>query len=252
MMFAKFDPQNPPEKIRCGPMSLGRCYVRDVIDLDAFELIKGYGGPVLIIHGTADKVVAQSYIERAFDVYLAEHDGVPDENCQMVLIHKGSHGLRGLMGRMWLDYAFFAVEKFLQGKALILNVDVKLTTSETTKLSKGKKVKLYFEGTTDSPFFKGTVRPGAFDEQVYLGRRPDSCHAVYTIEGVDYTGHSCTVTVTNDMPAGGKKNWFRGWIPTVHSDSPHLHFLGAQQCETYAEMRRSGPFIHIYADPKAE
>ena len=249
MMFAKFDPQNPPEKIRCGPMKLGACYPRDVVGMDPFEEIKGYGGPVLLIHGTEDKVVAQSYIERTFDVYLAEHGGVPDQNCQMVLIHKGNHGLRGLMGRMWLDYAFFAVEKFLEGKALILNVDVKLTTSEKTKLSKGKKVKAFFEGKADSPYFKGSVCPGAYDEQIYLGRTPDSCHATYTVEGVDYTGEACKVKITNDMPAGGKKDWFRGWVPTVSSDSPRLSFLGKQQCETYAEMRRSGPFIHIYADP---
>jgi len=252
MMFAKFDPQNPPEKIRCGPMKLGRCYVQDVIGLDPFELIKGYTGPVLIIHGTDDKVVAQSYIERAFAVYLAEHGGVPSENCQMVLIHNGSHGLRGMMGRMWLDYAFFAIEKFLQGKSLILNIDVKLTNSEKTKLGKSKKVKAYFEGGADSPFFKGKICPGAFDEQIYLGSRPDSCHAVYSVEGTDYTGQPCTLSITNDLPAGGKKDWFRGWVPTVSSDSPNLKFLGAQQCETYAEMRRSGPFIHIYADPKAE
>lgn len=252
MMAAKFDPKNIPETLRCGPMKLGRCYVSDVIGLDPFELIKGYGGPVLIIHGTGDKVVATSYIEKAFDIYLAEHGGVPGENCQVVYIHKGGHGLRGLMGRMWLDYAFFAIEKFLQGKALILNVDVKLTTSEKTKLAKGKKVKAYFTGEADSPFFKGTVDPGAYDEQIYLGSRPDSCHAVYTLTGTDYTGQSCTVSMINDLPAGGKKDWFRGWIPTPSSDSPNLKFLGAQQCEAYAEMRRSGPFIHIWADPNVK
>ena len=96
------------------------------------------------------------------------------------------------------------------------------------------------------------MNPGAFDEQVYLGSRPDSCHAVYTLSGTDYTGAACNVQITNDLPAGGKKDWFRGWIPTVSSDSTNLKFLGAQQCETYAEMRRSGPFIHIYADPTVE
>lgn len=252
MMFAKFDPSDPPEKIRCGPMKLGKCYVQDVIGWDPFEQIKGYTGPVLIIHGTGDKVVARHYIEKAFAVYLAEQGGVPSENCQLVYIDNGNHGLRGLLGRMWLDYAFFAIEKFLQGKALILNVDVKLTTSDVTKLSKGKKVKAYFEGVSESPYFKGSVDPGAYDEQIYLGSRPDSCHAVYTLSGTDHTGQACTVSMVNDLPAGGKKDWFRGWIPTPSSDSPNLKFLGAQQCEAYAEMRRSGPFIHIWADPRAE
>lgn len=65
MMFAKFDPQNVPEKIKCGPMTLGGCYARDVMDMDPFEAIKGYAGPVMILHGTADAVVNQSYIEKA-------------------------------------------------------------------------------------------------------------------------------------------------------------------------------------------
>lgn len=252
MMFAKFDPQNVPERIKCGPMTLGGCYARDVMDMDPFEMIRGYTGPVLILHGTADAIVHQSYIEKAFDTYLAHRNGVPGADCQMVLIDKGNHGLRGITGKLWLDYAFFAIEKFLQGKSLIINVDVKLTISEKKKLARGKRVKAYFEGKADSPFFKGSVNPGAYDEQIYLGMQPDSCHADYILTGTDYRGEACTVHIVNDMPSGGKKDWFRGWIPTVSSDSPNLEFLNGQQCETYAEMRPSGPFIHIYADLNQE
>lgn len=52
MMMAKFDPNNIPEIIKCGPMTLGRCYPADVINRDPFEEIKGYQGDVLIVHGT--------------------------------------------------------------------------------------------------------------------------------------------------------------------------------------------------------
>ena len=39
MMFAGFDPQSIPEILNCGPMKLGRCYVKDVIDMDPIEEI---------------------------------------------------------------------------------------------------------------------------------------------------------------------------------------------------------------------
>lgn len=37
MMFAKFDPENIPEQVNCGPMKLGRCYVADVMAMDEIK-----------------------------------------------------------------------------------------------------------------------------------------------------------------------------------------------------------------------
>lgn len=75
MMWAKFDPQNIPEIVKCGPMKLGRCYVADVINMNPFHEIKGYEGDVLIVHGTADKIVANHYVEEAKKVYHAREQG---------------------------------------------------------------------------------------------------------------------------------------------------------------------------------
>ncbi len=72
MMMSKFDPQNLPETVKCGPMKLGRCYMADVMDMNPFDEIKGYDGDVLIVHGTADKIVNLSYAERAAEVYQSE------------------------------------------------------------------------------------------------------------------------------------------------------------------------------------
>ena len=68
-MFAKFDPNNIPEIINCGPMKLGRCYPADVIDMDPIEEIKFYRGPVLIVHGTKDRIVKLDYSKRAQQAY---------------------------------------------------------------------------------------------------------------------------------------------------------------------------------------
>lgn len=86
MMYARFDPQNPPEQFRCGPMKLGRCYPMDVVDMDPYAEIRGYDGPVLIVHGTKDKIVHPDYSRRAAETYA---------NAQLYMIENGAHGFVG-------------------------------------------------------------------------------------------------------------------------------------------------------------
>lgn len=75
MMFAKFDPTNPPETFRCGPMKLGKQYITDVIEMNPFEAIAPYTGDVLIVHGTEDKIVNIRYIQQAHKIYGARKTG---------------------------------------------------------------------------------------------------------------------------------------------------------------------------------
>ena len=69
MIFAKFDPGNIPDIIRCGPMKLGKCYVRDVIGMDTYQEIQDFSGDILIVHGTKDKIVNMEYSKRAYEMY---------------------------------------------------------------------------------------------------------------------------------------------------------------------------------------
>ncbi len=69
MMFARFDPDIIPERIRCGPMLLGSLYVRDVIAMDPYQEIRGYEGPVLYLQGDEDRIVNVSYARRAVQEY---------------------------------------------------------------------------------------------------------------------------------------------------------------------------------------
>ena len=90
MMFAKFDPKNIPEIINCGPMKLGRCYVADVINVDPYEIISGYTGEVLLVHGDKDKIVDVEYGIKAVEIYK--------ETVKKVKLHiiKGAgHGFKG-------------------------------------------------------------------------------------------------------------------------------------------------------------
>ncbi len=96
MMFAKFDPNDIPETIRCGPMKLGRRYVADVIDMDPFEEIAPYSGPVLIVHGTKDKIVKLDYSQRAREAYG------PDR-AELKIIEGGTHGFSKRHDKLAMD-----------------------------------------------------------------------------------------------------------------------------------------------------
>ena len=91
MMFARFDPHNIPDLIKCGPMKLGRCYAEDVIGMDPFEAVKGYEGDVLIVHGTKDDIVDVSYARKLCDVYSAS-DGEYGRKTCMKIIEGAGHG----------------------------------------------------------------------------------------------------------------------------------------------------------------
>lgn len=67
---ARFDPQDPPEYIRCwGIMKLGRQYLLTTQQLDIFGTAAAYAGPVLLLHGDQDKIVPLWCSERYAETY---------------------------------------------------------------------------------------------------------------------------------------------------------------------------------------
>ncbi len=95
MMMAKFDPRNIPETFCCGPMKLGRCYAADVMEMGPFDEIKSYSGPVLIVHGTDDRIVPADYSRRAQECY---------PNARLCLIEGGAHGFSRKHDVLAMDY----------------------------------------------------------------------------------------------------------------------------------------------------
>ncbi|MDE5818874.1 MAG: lysophospholipase [Lachnospiraceae bacterium] len=111
MMFAKFDPANVPEMFYCGPMKLGTCYVSDVLNMDPYEEIKEYAGPVLIVHGSNDKIVKTDYIERACEVYRKRDS---KEKVTLHIIEKGNHGFSKKHDQIAIGY----IKEFIGDKTL--------------------------------------------------------------------------------------------------------------------------------------
>lgn len=67
---ARFDPEDPPEFIRCWSfMKLGREYLLATQLLDIYGTASAYKGPVLILHGTKDSIVPMWCSERYKETY---------------------------------------------------------------------------------------------------------------------------------------------------------------------------------------
>ena len=69
MQVVTFDPNNIPDVVGTMPMQVSGEYPRSVISMDIYKEIIGYKGPVLLMHGTADKIVPISYADKAKEVY---------------------------------------------------------------------------------------------------------------------------------------------------------------------------------------
>ncbi len=81
-----------PEPYDFWGLDLGRTYARDIRDLNTFERIAEYSGPVLIMHGTEDEIVPISYSVKAQSLYQNarlipfehEHHGFSEDNNRRV------------------------------------------------------------------------------------------------------------------------------------------------------------------------
>ncbi len=102
MMVFRFDPANIPDQLKFGPLTLGGDYARAVSNMDPYEKIRGYHGPVLILHGTKDAIVNLSYSRKAKDTY--------GENCTLQILDKAGHGFTKKEDQQ----AFTAIREFLK------------------------------------------------------------------------------------------------------------------------------------------
>ena len=86
MMFFRFDPNHIPAVRGRFPIKLGGDYARTVIGMNPYEAMKGYNGPVLLLHGTADKIVNIRYARKLREIY---------PNCRYEEIEGGGHMFKG-------------------------------------------------------------------------------------------------------------------------------------------------------------
>ena len=105
MQVIRFDPENIPDVIGEGRFRLNGEYARSVVKMDVFREIKGYQGPVLIIHGTGDTVVSYEYAVKASEVYTENGN-----DCVLHLLEDAPHGFND----EYLDQACELIGEFTE------------------------------------------------------------------------------------------------------------------------------------------
>jgi len=93
-----------PDKTDLWGVPLGRRFFMELRDMRPYEVIGGYEGPVLIMHGSDDRVVPVSYSEKALGVY---------KNARMHVLEKEGHGFSEEGRRLSNEY----IRKFLGNKS---------------------------------------------------------------------------------------------------------------------------------------
>lgn len=88
-------------------MTIGKAYALPLLHFDLFSYIKRYTGPVLIIHGSADRIAPIGYSEAAIEVY---------KNAELKVIVNAPHGFSGKeqsQAEQWM-LAFLKKQECLQ------------------------------------------------------------------------------------------------------------------------------------------
>ena len=83
------------------------------------------------------------------------------------------------------------MDKFPKDKEEILRINVHVIGASEEVNEEITTVKVHFNGSCDTDWFKGTILPGAVDVQKYKKNELLSLCATYELHGVDYTGASC-------------------------------------------------------------
>lgn len=227
---SSYDVEHVPEVIDCGRMSISKSFHETVVNMNPFEEIIPYNGPVLLIHGTADEIVHYSYSIKAQESYA------PGQ-CHLQLVREAGHQFT----EKQTSSSMISIQQFLLGRKEVLTIDVQITGSEV-RMEEGavRQTAVFFTGESESPYFKGLILPGAVDIQDHLEDKLVNVRAVYTLEGTDYNGESCQLQMVNQSVNGALK-------PTVNTDSRALSFLNHADLTASLEGFGDGLTVRIFS-----
>lgn len=227
---SSYDVNHVPEVIDCGNMRIGKKYHEAVVEMDPYEQIVSFKGPVLLMHGTDDQLVNYTYSVKAQEAYA------PGQ-CHLQLIQEAGHSFTANQS----ESALAAVQQFLLGKKEILTIHVQITGQELRKEEGPRRqIAVLFTGNSDSRYFKGDIIPGAEDLQEYTDDQLVSMRADYTLEGTAYTGEECRIHIIN-------RNVNGEWKPAIETDSKALAFLNQEDLTAVLEGYTDGLTVRIYS-----
>lgn len=94
-----------PEIMDFMDIKIGKTYYEGFFDFDPYEEVSAYKGPVLIIHGDADRTVNASYGKKAADAY---------ENAKMIILPGEDHGFSGKGKQIAAGYTYSFIQEVMK------------------------------------------------------------------------------------------------------------------------------------------
>ena len=229
LLTARIDPSNPKEIISRFPITLGKEYALSAQKLDAYSEVRGYHGPVLLIHGTVDHMVDVAYSRRAAVQY--------GDTCKYIEFRYADHIFHGVYAHRAAAY----LREFTCGREEVLTIDVRLETIGMEQQKTETILTLPFRAVCGTKWFRGKTEADAVDVQRWTGPKRRSACADYTLTGTDIAGAPCTIRIRNTDSGDG-------WKPHIETDSAALAFLNGDACTAIVEQRGlKGPIVRIYA-----
>lgn len=227
---SSYDVNDVPELINCGQMLISKKFHDTVVDMNPFDEISHYEGPVLLLHGTADEIVHCNYSIKAKEAYE------PDQ-CHLQLIKDAGHKFT----EKQTCSAIVSIHQFLLGKKEVLTIDIQITGRELRR-EEGtyRQVAIFFTGSCESPYFTGHILPGAEDVQEHFGNGAVKIRAEYILEGTDCEGEKCQLHIVN-------QRIHDEWKPKVNTDSKALAFLNHADLTAALEGYSGGLTVRIFS-----
>lgn len=85
MLMIKFDPEHIKETMTSRPFKFSSIYPESAININIYDEIKKIKIPMLIIHGSADKIVDVQYAKKAIEIS-------ENQSSELVVLEKAGHG----------------------------------------------------------------------------------------------------------------------------------------------------------------
>lgn len=137
-------------------------------------------------------------------------------------------------------------QKYPQGEIIRLMIDI--TGSQALQGKNAKAELIFFEGTTETKWFRGDVLPGGVDTQMENIGATRTLSARYMLEGTDDVGKKCRLLIENNGTI--QRNGFCKTSPKIKTDSDSLSWL--EEVELYGELEflKEHIMIHIFSTGK--
>ncbi len=217
-----------------GGVDLSPDYDKVAVEIDIHEVMHGFDGPVLLIHGDKDGLVPIRYSEEADRTYA---------DSELIVIPGAGHGFNARDAVFAIDRSVDFMIRHLKPRSRLFTLHINCFDSyEVKETGTGRTIRqVLFDGEAEGNVFNGRILPGGVDTQVVESSGEGTLSARYILEGKDADGRLCKMYIDNRGRLSEKVTY-----PTIRSDSAGLDALGNSPLVGYKESDEDGFRIVIY------